>query len=193
GPLEAMGQTAEKSGNQGRTPEGVTMTTASEARRAVYTGVFDPVHIGHVDVIRRGSRLFDQLIVGVGINPEKTTFFSLDERVNLVRQVAQPLGNVTVLPFTGLAVQFVRQVGARVMFRGLRTLSDMEYEFSMSLTNRNLDPEIETVFLMAKEEMSHISSSLIRQIATFGGDLDKFVPAEVKQALLKWVHKQKGS
>ena len=162
-------------------------------RAAVYTGVFDPVHFGHLDVIRRGSRLFDRFVVGVGINPEKTPFFSLEERVALLKQVCADLKNVEVMPFTGLAVQFVRQIGAKVMFRGLRTLSDMEYEFSMSLTNRSLAPEIETVFLMAKEEMSHISSSLIRQIATFGGDLDKFVPAEVKLALLKWVHKQKGS
>jgi len=154
------------------------------ARVAVYTGVFDPVHFGHIDVIRRGSRLYDRLVVGVGINPEKTSFFNLEERVELVRRLAAPLGNVEVRPFTGLAVQFVREVGARVMFRGLRTLSDMEYEFSMSLTNRNLDPEIETVFLMAKEDLSHISSSLIRQIAVFGGALEKFVPDEVKDALL---------
>ena len=127
-------------------------------RVAVYTGVFDPVHFGHLDVIRRGSRLFDRFVVGVGINPEKTPFFSLEERVGLLKQVCADLKNVDVMPFTGLAVQFVRQISAKVMFRGLRTLSDMEYEFSMSLTNRSLAPEIETVFLMAKEEMSHISS-----------------------------------
>lgn len=154
-------------------------------RTAVYTGVFDPVHFGHLDVIRRGSRLFDRFIVGVGINPEKTSFFTIDERVRLVQLVSASLPNVEVLPFTGLAVKFVRTLGARIMFRGLRTLSDMEYEFSMSLTNRTLDPEIETVFLMAKEEFSHISSSLIRQIATFDGELEKFVPAEVKRALLE--------
>lgn len=158
--------------------------SAPSPRVAVYTGVFDPVHFGHIDVIRRGSRLYDRLVVGVGINPEKTSYFSLEERVELVRRLAAPLGNVEVRPFTGLAVQFVREVGARVMFRGLRTLSDMEYEFSMSLTNRNLDPEIETVFLMAKEDLSHISSSLIRQIAVFGGALEKFVPDEVKDALI---------
>lgn len=158
--------------------------SAPSPRLAVYTGVFDPVHFGHIDVIRRGSRLYDRLVVGVGINPEKTSFFSLEERVELVRRLAAPLGNVEVRPFTGLAVQFVREVGACVMFRGLRTWSDMEYEFSMSLTNRNLDPEIETVFLMAKEHLSHISSSLIRQIAMFGGALEKFVPEEVKDALL---------
>jgi pantetheine-phosphate adenylyltransferase len=160
------------------------------ARVAVYTGVFDPVHFGHIDVIRRGSRLYDRLVVGVGINPEKTSYFSLEERVELVRRLALPLGNVEVRPFTGLAVQFVREVGSRVMFRGLRTLSDMEYEFSMSLTNRNLDPEIETVFLMAKEDLSYISSSLIRQIAVFGGALEKFVPDEVKEALLARVRQK---
>lgn len=152
---------------------------------AVYTGMFDPVHFGHLDVIRRGSRLFDRFIVGVGINPEKQAFFSLEERVALVKLVVADLPNVAVQPFTGLAVRFVRQCGADVMFRGLRTVSDMEYEFSMSLTNRNLDSDIETIFLMAHEEVSHISSTLIRQIATFGGALDKFVPPAIKDALIR--------
>jgi pantetheine-phosphate adenylyltransferase len=146
---------------------------------AVYTGMFDPIHFGHVDIIRRGSRLFDRLVVGVGINPDKMSFFSLEERVQLVKHVAASLSNVEVLPFTDLAVRFVREVGARVMLRGLRTLSDMEYEFTMSLTNLALDPEIETAFLMAKEEYSHISSTLIRQIAAFEGPLHKFVPSEI--------------
>lgn len=152
-------------------------------RIAVYTGVFDPVHLGHVDVIRRGSRLFDHLVVGAGINPDKAPFFSEIERVQLLRQVSTPFENVEIRPFTGLAVRFVREVGARIMLRGLRTLSDMEYEFTMSLTNLALDPQIETVFLMAKEEYSHISSTLIKQIATFHGELHKFVPPEVREAL----------
>ncbi len=154
-------------------------------RIAVYTGVFDPIHRGHMDVIRRGSHLFDKLVVAIGNNPEKTPFFTLEERVELTKQVVAKWENVNVLPFTGLAVHFVSQMGARVMLRGLRTLSDMEYEFSMSLTNHALDTEIETVFLMAKEEYSHVSSTLIRQIATFKGDVDKFVPVEVKNALLR--------
>lgn len=152
---------------------------------AVYTGVFDPIHLGHLDVIRRGSQVFDRLIVGVGNNPEKEPFFSLEERVQLVRRVVAPLNNVEVKPFHGLAVRFVREAGARIMLRGLRTTSDMEYEFTMSLTNLALDQEIETVFLMAKETYSHISGTLLRQIARFGGELEKFVPPEVKEALGK--------
>src|SRR5262245_61311802 len=161
-------------------------------RMAVYTGVFDPVHLGHLDVIRRGSKLVDRLVVGVGDNPEKTSFFSKDERVELLRRVVKPIGNVEVRPFEGLAVRFVRDAGARIMLRGLRTTSDMEYEFTMSLTNLALDQEIETVFLMAKETYSHISGTLLRQIATFGGELDKFVPPEVKTALEKRVRELQG-
>ena len=153
-------------------------------RVAVYTGTFDPVHRGHMDVIERGSRLFDRLIVGVGVNPDKTTFFTIDERVELIQEVSAKYPNVEVLKFDGLAVRFVRQVGARIMIRGLRTLSDMEYEFTMSLMNLHLDAEIETVFLMAKEEYSHISSSLLRQIATLGGDLSKFLADPVRKALV---------
>jgi pantetheine-phosphate adenylyltransferase len=150
---------------------------------AVYTGVFDPIHLGHLDVIRRGCRIFDHLVVGVGTNPEKKSFFTLEERAELVRQVVAPLGNVEVQSFSGLAVHFVRAAGARIMLRGLRTTSDMEYEFTMSLSNLVLDPEIETVFLMAKETYSHVSGTLLRQIATFGGEVEKFVPPEVKAAL----------
>src|SRR5205823_7371163 len=124
-----------------------------------------------------------RLIVGVGENPEKEAIFTQAERVDLLNLVVTPLPNVVVLLFSGLAVRFVREVGARVMLRGLRTTSDMEYEFTMSLTNLALDPEIETVFLMAKETFSHISGTLLRQIANLGGDLEKFVPPEVKAAL----------
>jgi len=157
---------------------------AFEPRIAVYTGVFDPVHFGHMDVVRRGSRIVDRLIVGVGENPEKLPLFSQAERVDLLQKVVGHLSNVEVLPFHGLAVHFVRSLGARVMLRGIRTTSDMEYEFTMSLTNLALDPEIDTIFLMAKETYSHISSSLLRQIAAFGGELDNFVPPLVKEALL---------
>jgi pantetheine-phosphate adenylyltransferase len=159
---------------------------------AVYTGVFDPVHLGHLDVIQRGSKIFDRLVVGVGINPEKPSFFSLEERVALVQSVSAPMGNVDVRPFSDLAVRFVREVGARIMLRGLRTTSDMEYEFTMSLTNLALAPEIETVFLMAKETYSHISSTLLRQIANLGGELEKFVPPNVRKALEQRARELRG-
>ncbi|VTR98154.1 phosphopantetheine adenylyltransferase : Phosphopantetheine adenylyltransferase OS=Rhodopirellula baltica WH47 GN=coaD PE=3 SV=1: CTP_transf_2 [Gemmata massiliana] len=159
-------------------------------RVAVYTGTFDPVHYGHLDIIRRGSQLFDKLIVGVGINPDKKTLFNIEERVQLIRDVtsgrgnkADTLSNVEVLSFEGLAVRFVRDSGARIMLRGLRTLSDMEYEFTMSLMNLAQDPQIETLFLMAKEEFSHVSSSLLRQIAALDGNLSKFLPEPVRTAL----------
>jgi len=152
-------------------------------RTAVYTGVFDPVHLGHVDIIRRSAQLVDRLVVGVGENPEKAPFFNAEERTRLLTEVVAPFANVEVRPFSGLTVHFVRSIGSRIMVRGLRTTSDMEYEFSMSLANAALDPEIETMFLMAKEKYSHISGTLLRQIATFGGALENFVPAVVKNAL----------
>ncbi|HLW64126.1 MAG TPA: pantetheine-phosphate adenylyltransferase [Gemmataceae bacterium] len=159
------------------------MAKSLTSRVAVYTGMFDPVHLGHLDIIRRGSRLFDRLVVGVGINPEKAPLFTAEERVDLLRQVVKRFDNVEVEAFDGLAVRFVRDVGANVMLRGLRTLTDMEYEFTMTLTNLSLDNELETIFLMAKEEYSHVSSTLLRQIASFKGDLSKFVTSEVKDAL----------
>lgn len=169
------------------------MPSTLRPRDAVYSGVFDPIHFGHLDVIGRGSRVFDRLVVGVGNNPDKESFFSLDERVDLVRRVVADFPNVEVLPFTGLAVQFVRKVGARVMLRGLRTLSDMEYEFTMSLTNLAMEPEIETMFLMAKEEYSHVSSTFVRQIASFDGPLDKFVPPQIKAILQARIRERRES
>lgn len=156
------------------------------ARKAVFTGTFDPLTLGHLDVIQRGHLLFDHLVVGIGINPYKKLLFSPDERVALARKIVAPFPNVSVEPFDGLAVHFVRRIGARVIVRGIRTLSDMEYEFSMTLTNKRLDPEIETVFLMADGEYSHISSTLIKQVAQFGGAeaLGRFVPAELVQPIL---------
>lgn len=156
-------------------------------RRAVYTGSFDPITLGHLNVIERSSRLVDELIVGVGINIGKKSLFTADERVELIRRMTERLGNVVVKKFDGLAVRFVRDCGARVIIRGVRSLSDMEAEFTMTLANRKLDADVETVFLMADEEFSHVSSSLIKQITSLAGDeeLARFVPAQIIPDLRK--------
>jgi pantetheine-phosphate adenylyltransferase len=151
------------------------------SRRAVYTGSFDPITLGHLNVIERSSRLVDELIVGVGMNIEKTSLFTGEERVDLITRATRHLSNVRVEVFTCLAVQFVRQCDARVIIRGVRSLTDMEQEFTMTLANRKLDPGIETVFLMADDEFSHVSSSLIKQITPLAGDeeLARFVPRDI--------------
>src|SRR3954469_11876017 len=155
------------------------------SRRAVYTGSFDPITLGHLNVIERSSRLVDELIVGIGTNIEKQPLFTVEERVEQVERVTKPLGNVIVRQFAGLAVQFVRECQARVIIRGVRSLSDMDTEFTMTLANRKLDPAIETVFLMADEEFSHVSSSLIKQITPLASDeeLARFVPQEILRDL----------
>ena len=158
-------------------------------RHAVYVGSFDPVTLGHVDIIKRGADIFDRLTVGIGINPEKTPLFSPEERLDLLRQVFHQHANVEVRTFTGLAVRFVRDCGAKVMLRGMRTLTDIETEFTMSLANRVLSPELETVFLMSSDKYTHISSTLIKQIAQMGGAdghrlLEDFVPPEVIDPLM---------
>jgi pantetheine-phosphate adenylyltransferase len=157
------------------------------SRRAVYTGSFDPITLGHLNIIERSSQLVDHLVVGIGVNIDKPPLFSLEERVDLVKRITAHLDNVEVQTFSGLAVNFVRECGARVLLRGVRSLTDIEYEFTMTLANRKLDPDIETVFLMADEAYSHISSSLIKQIAQAAGDseLAQFVPTEVVEALRK--------
>lgn len=161
------------------------MTTAKPSRTAVYTGSFDPVTLGHLDVIERASRIFDVLVVGVGINPDKQPMFSLEERVGLVRAAVAGLPNVRVERFSGLSVSFVKQQGGHVLLRGVRSLTDIEAEFTMTLANRKLDADVETVFLMADAAYSHISSSLLKQITPLADDaaLLRFVPAPVVTAL----------
>jgi pantetheine-phosphate adenylyltransferase len=155
------------------------------SRIAVYTGSFDPFHFGHDDIVRRASLLFDSIVVGVGVNPEKSPLFSPEERKSTIEEVLADVPNLRVATFDGLTVNFAREQGAKVLLRGIRALADVEYEFTMSLTNSSLDPDLETVFLMAHREFSHLSSSLIRQIAKYGGDLSKFVPSPVRQRLQK--------
>jgi pantetheine-phosphate adenylyltransferase len=161
--------------------------TDSDSRIAVYTGSFDPITLGHLNVIERASRLVDRLIVGIGVNVEKQPLFTPDERMELVRQAMAHLHNVEVRKFSGLAVHFVRQCGARVLLRGVRSLTDIETEFTMTLANRKLDPAIETVFLMADEQFSHVSSSLLKQITPLASDeeLSRFVPPAILRELRK--------
>lgn len=161
--------------------------TANDSRVAVYTGSFDPITLGHLNVIERASRLVDRLIVGVGVNIEKQYLFTPEERVQLVEKTVRHLSHVEVRQFSGLAVRFVRQCNARVMLRGVRSLGDIEAEFTMTLANRKLDPGLETVFLMAEEQFSHVSSSLLKQITPLATDdeLMRFVPREILEDLRK--------
>ncbi len=155
--------------------------------RAIYTGSFDPITLGHLNVIERSSRIVEELIVGVGTHSQKRSLFTAEERVELICRVTAPLGNVVVREFSGLAVRFVRESGAKVIIRGVRSLSDMEAEFTMTLANRKLDSSVDTVFLMADEEFSHVSSSLIKEIAPLAGDeeLSRFVPRSIIPDLRK--------
>lgn len=151
-------------------------------RTAVYTGSFDPITLGHLDIIRRASPLFSELVIGIGINADKQSLFEPEHRFELVQSVTGDLDNVRVEVFTGLAVDFVRALGARVMVRGIRPLTDIAGEFTMMMANQQLDPEIETVFLMASERFAHVSSSLLKQIAALSSDdeqLAKFVPRAI--------------
>ncbi len=151
-------------------------------RIAVYPGSFDPVTKGHEDLIRRSLEFVDQLIVAVAVNAAKQPLFSLDERVALLKQ-AVPDKRVDVQSFEGLLAEFSKEVGARVIIRGLRAISDFEYEFQMALMNRNLAPEIETVFLVPAFDLTFVSSSLVREVARFGGDVSQLVHPAVQQAL----------
>ncbi|MGY8767905.1 MAG: pantetheine-phosphate adenylyltransferase [Pirellulales bacterium] len=153
----------------------------SDSRIAVYTGSFDPITLGHLNLIERSCRFVDRLIVGIGINNEKSSLFSADERVEMVERVTKNFGNVEACHFTGLAVDFVRSMNARVMIRGIRPLTDIAGEFTMMMANRKLDEGIETVFLMADEQYGHVSSSLLKQIAPMADNeqLKKFIPAEL--------------
>lgn len=148
---------------------------------AVYTGSFDPISLGHLNVIERSSQLVESLVIGIGINSEKSGLFEPDERLELVRRVTTHLDNVEVKTFEGLAVNFVQECNSKVMIRGIRPLTDIAAEFTMMMANRRLNDELETVFLMADGEYAHVSSSLIKQITSLANDeqLAKFVPVEI--------------
>ncbi len=157
----------------------------SNLRIAVYPGSFDPITLGHLDVMDRASRLFDRLIIGVGVNTEKRPMFDAEERIELIRSATGHLENIDICQFSGLAVEFVKSCKARIMIRGVRPITDIPAELTMMMANRRLAPDIETLFMLADGELAHVSSSLIKQIAPLAGDeqLARFLPREVVSAV----------
>lgn len=151
--------------------------------RALFPASFDPIHYGHIDIATRAAAIFDELVVGVYERPSKSLLFTLEERLALVREALQHLPNVTVMAYGGLTVDFARRIGARVIVRGLRVVSDFELELQMALTNKQLAPEIEVVCLMTSRDYAFISSSIVREIALLGGDVSAMVPPHVARAL----------
>jgi pantetheine-phosphate adenylyltransferase len=152
-------------------------------RRAIYPGSFDPITNGHLDVIQRAAKLFDEVIVAVAVNDQKRTLFPADERVDLIREATGALPNVRIARLDGLLVGFAREQGAVAVVRGLRAVSDFEFEFQMALMNRKLEPEIETIFMMPAEKYTYISSRIVKEIARLGGNVEAFVPMFVAAAL----------
>ncbi|MGG7176028.1 pantetheine-phosphate adenylyltransferase [Clostridium paraputrificum] len=148
-------------------------------RIAVYPGSFDPITNGHLDIISRGSKVFDKLIVGVLVNVDKKGLFDIEERVELIERVTKDLPNVEVVSFNGLLIDFMKHYDANVILKGLRAFSDFEYEFQMALMNNKLDPDVETLFMMTSAQYSYLSSSAVKQVAKFGGCIEGLVPDAV--------------
>jgi pantetheine-phosphate adenylyltransferase len=151
--------------------------------RAVYPGTFDPITLGHEDIVRRAARLFDSLVVGVADSRSKRPFFTLEQRVDMAREALAQYSNVKVVGFSGLLMTFIRDHEARVILRGLRAVSDFEYEFQMAGMNRNIFPDVETIFMTPSEQYQFISATIVREIALLGGDVAKFVQPLVAQQL----------
>lgn len=146
---------------------------------AIYPGSFDPITNGHLDIITRGAKIYDKLIVAILVNVDKKCLFTIEERVELIKRVTRNLDNVEVLSFDGLLVDFAKMHNSKVILKGLRTMSDFEYEFQMALMNSKLDSEIETVFMMTSSAYSYVSSSSVKQVAKFGGNISGLVPDEL--------------
>jgi len=158
-------------------------------RTAIYPGTFDPITYGHLDIIERAVEIFDRVIVSLGRNPEKGPLFSLEERMEMVRESAVNIAGVEVDTFTGLVVRHAQEIGAEALIRGLRAVSDFEYEFQMALVNRRLAPDIITVFLMPNERYTYLNSTIVREVASFGGDVGRFVPPGVEERLKRMFQK----
>lgn len=152
-------------------------------RTAIYPGTFDPVTYGHIDLVKRATRIFEQVIIAVAMHPQKEVLFSLKERVQMLKAATAKIPRTSIESFDGLLVNYVKRKKARVMLRGLRMISDFEYEFQMALTNRRLNPEIETIYMMPNEAYCYLSSKLIKEAASLGASLKDFVPGFVEQKL----------
>ncbi len=152
-------------------------------KRAIYPGSFDPVTYGHLDIIRRSAPLVDELVIGVLNNNAKTPLFSVEERVKMLNEVTRDMTNVIVVPFDGLLVEFAKKMDACMIVRGLRAITDFEYEIQMSQTNHKLEPEVETMFLTTNLKYSYLSSTIVREVAAFGGDISQFVPETVAKSI----------
>ncbi len=152
---------------------------------AIYPGSFDPITIGHMDMIRRASKMFDRVVVCIVVNPAKHPSFTVEERLDQVKRVTASIPNVSVDTWTGLLVDYAAKYENPIVVRGLRALSDFEYEFMMSLTNKKLYPKMETMFLASDERYMYLSSTTVREIASYGGDISGFVPAEILDELMK--------
>jgi pantetheine-phosphate adenylyltransferase len=159
-------------------------------QRAIYAGSFDPVTYGHIDLIKRALEIFSEVIVAVAHNPHKKPLFTVKERVNMLEKATKGLKGVIIDDFDGLVVDYVRKQKVNVLIRGLRMLSDFEYEFQMALTNRRLSPRTETIFLMPQESYSYLSSKLLKEAAALGADLSSFVPHFIEKALKKKLRKR---
>ena len=148
-------------------------------KRAVYPGSFDPITFGHIDIIERSAKMVDELVIGVLCNSTKNSLFSLEERVNMIREMTKDIPNVRVESFDGLLVDYMTQIGANIIIRGLRAVTDFEYELQLAQMNHVQKEEIETVFLITNLKYSYLSSTIVKEIASYGGDISKFVPEEI--------------
>ena len=146
-------------------------------KKAIYPGSFDPLTLGHLDIIERSARIVDELVVGVLNNSAKNSLFSLDERVSMIKEMTDSMPNVTVTSFNGLLVDYMREIDATIIVRGLRAVTDFEYELQIAQTNHVENPEVETIFLTTSLQYSYLSSTIVKEFASYGGDLSKFVPA----------------
>lgn len=146
-------------------------------KKAIYPGSFDPLTLGHLDIIERSARIVDELVVGVLNNSAKNSLFSLDERVSMIKEMTDSMPNVTVTSFNGLLVDYMREIDATIVVRGLRAVTDFEYELQIAQTNHVENPEVETIFLTTSLQYSYLSSTIVKEFASYGGDLSKFVPA----------------